>query len=149
MKKGPLMPPVWLLLHAIALGLLHWLAPGKVLIAGRMRLAGLVPLVAGAALVLYCAGLFSRAGTTIKPFQESSELVTSGPYRFSRNPIYLGMAIALCGIAIALGTLTPWILVVPFVALITARFIRPEEEMLRARFGGAYDAYTRRVRRWI
>lgn len=143
------MPPVWLFNHILAMLAIHRLLPIAVLIAGPLRWLGLVPLAAGLAIVLYSARLFDRIGTTIKPFEESSALLTGGPYRFTRNPMYLGMLLALAGIAILLGTLSPWFALPLFAAIIDWRFIRPEEAMLRERFGAEFDDYARRVRRWI
>jgi protein-S-isoprenylcysteine O-methyltransferase Ste14 len=106
-------------------------------------------LALGAALVLWPAGLFNRAGTTIRPFERSSALVVSGPYRLSRNPIYLGMATMLAGVGVLAGSLTPFLVVPAFMGLIEMRFIRKEEAMLQEAFGAEYAAYRARVRRWI
>ncbi len=143
------MPPVWLLIHAIGQLLLHRFLPGSQLIEFPWRWAGAVILAVTATTVILAAGVFSRRGTTIKPFEESSVLVTDGPWGFSRNPIYLAMLAALAGMAILCGSLTPWLALPSFFVIITTRFIQAEEEMLRARFGAEYDAYCARVRRWI
>ena len=106
-------------------------------------------MLAGLALILWVAKLFDRAGTTIKPFQESSALVVRGPYRLSRNPIYLGMVAALLGVGTMLGSLTPFAIVAVFAWAIDRRFIRREEAMLEATFGAAYAEYRTVVRRWL
>ena len=93
--------------------------------------------------------MFSRAGTTIKPFEESSALVTHGPYYFSRNPIYIGLVFALIGVGLAMGTIAPFAVVPIFIWLIHRRFILPEEAMLERTFGAAYAEYERQVRRWL
>ena len=144
-----IIPPVVLFAAIIAMIALDALIPGARLLTWPWRWAGALLIVAGVGLVLVVARLFRRAGTTIMPFEESSALVVEGPYRASRNPIYLGMAIALAGVAILLGTLTPWIVIPLFVIAIDRRFVVGEEAMLRARFGAAYDDYRSRVRRWI
>ena len=143
------MPPVWLLIHAAGQVLLHRFIPVRQLIEFPWRWVGAVLIVVAAVVVISAAGVFSRRGTTIKPFEESSVLVTDGPWAISRNPIYLMMLVALTGVAIVCGSLTPWLALPSFFAIITTRFIYAEEEMLRGRFGTAYDAYTARVRRWI
>jgi protein-S-isoprenylcysteine O-methyltransferase Ste14 len=103
-------------------------------------------LIAGGAL----AG-FRRARTTINPvdIDQASALVTSGSYRLTRNPMYLGMAILLATLAIVLSS--PWLLLGPlvFVLFITRFQIIPEERAMHARFGDDYAAYRARVRRWI
>ena len=96
-----------------------------------------------------CAMLFRRRGTAIKPFQESSALVTDGVYRFTRNPMYLGMVIGLTGVACMLGTVTPLLVIPIFIWVIRTRFIRVEEGMLAERFGDEYVQYQARVRRWL
>lgn len=106
-------------------------------------------MVVGLSLVLWPARLFSLAKTTIKPFSESSSLVTTGPFRLSRNPIYVGMVIVLLGVAIRLGSLTPFAVIPFFVLFINRAFIVHEERMLLDTFGEEYEAYCRGVRRWI
>lgn len=93
--------------------------------------------------------MFKLAGTTIKPFQESKTLVTTGIFRFSRNPMYLGFALILVGAAILLGSLTPFFVIPVFVILTEKQFIISEEIMLERTFGTAFLDYKRRVRRWL
>jgi protein-S-isoprenylcysteine O-methyltransferase Ste14 len=119
------------------------------IITGWPRWIGLIPFLSGAALTVYAAGLFTQAGTTVRPFQLSTALVTSGPYRFTRNPMYLGMVIALIGVGLMLGSLTPFLVIAAFAVLIDRRFIRVEEAMLQEAFGSAYTEFTSRVRRWL
>lgn len=99
------------------------------------------------------AGLvaFRKARTTVNPLApgKSTAMVTSGVYRLTRNPMYLGLALILLGLAVYLGS--PWMLLGPlvFAAYITRFQIRPEERALAARFGDAYRVYCTRVRRWL
>ena len=113
-------------------------------------------LVAGGFLCLLAAGLggwglltFKRMGTTPEPNGVASALLTSGPYRFSRNPLYL----ALSGLLVSLGFLldSAWVLLwVPVLVLLLDRLVIAREEVrLRTQFGEDYLAYTRRVRRWL
>ena len=144
-----LVPPVWFLGALLSMVALNLVAPGPRWIGWPWRYAGLAPFALGLFLVAWPAGLFRRAGTTIKPGKPSTFLVTGGPYRVSRNPIYLGLVLALVGVWILMGTLTP-IFVVPLFALAIDRlFITMEERMLRERFGEEYEAYTKHVRRWL
>ena len=92
---------------------------------------------------------FRRAGTPVIPFQPSTALVVDGPYRISRNPIYLGMAALYVGLAFILGLM--WaLLFLPLVLLAVDRLvIACEEPYLERKFGQDYVAYKSRVRRWI
>ena len=95
---------------------------------------------------------FWRAGTTVDPHDPSktSVLVESGIYRFTRNPMYLGLALVLVGFAVAQGDIVATIVGVGgFVSVITRVQIQPEERLLRDRFGSVYDDYCNGRRRWI
>ena len=142
-------PPVWFGLAILLMFLLDRFAPGPRWLEGPLRIAGALPFLFGLGLGIGGSAIFQRAGTTIKPFQESSKLVTNGPFRYARNPMYLGMALGLAGIGIFLGTLTPLLLIPAYVWKITMGFIQHEEVMLESVFGDAYREYMGRVRRWI
>lgn len=94
---------------------------------------------------------FSRHKTTVNPLrpERASALVISGAFRFTRNPMYLGMAFAL--VALAIGLESPWSLigVVGFMSFLTVFQIIPEERAMQKRFGEAYEAYKKQVRRWL
>ena len=140
------MPPVWLIgFMAAAWGLARLWAPlGEALLwPGR----GLV--AAGIVLIVWSALAFRRARTTIVPHQSPSALVEAGPYRFSRNPIYLADLAILAGVALILGAPLALVLLVPFREVLRRRFIRPEEAMLERDLGPAYLDYKARVRRWF
>ena len=94
---------------------------------------------------------FHRARTTVNPLkpEEASSLVSGGIYRWTRNPMYLGMALALAGWGLYLGNFGALALVGLFVMYIDRYQIDPEERALAARFGDAFAAYRRRVRRWL
>jgi len=147
--RAPVLPPVYFLMAVILMVGLHFVSPVRQVIPTWARYWGVAPLLAGFALVVWAARLFDRAGTTIKPFQPSSALVVRGPYRLSRNPIYLGMVVALLGLGMMLGSLTPFAVVPVFAWAIQHRFIRPEEAMLEGTFGAAYAEYKAAVRRWL
>lgn len=142
-------PPTLLLQALGAMTLLHLLLPGATLAAPGWRLLALLPLAAGVALNLLADGAFKRAGTTVKPQLESTALVTAGAFAVTRNPMYLGMALLLAGLWLALGSLTPGFPVIAFALLIDRYYVRPEEEKLARIFGARYTAYRRQVRRWL
>lgn len=90
-----------------------------------------------------------RAGNDPRPDKPDNALVDSGPFRFSRNPIYLGFLLAAAGLALVWGTLWGWVGVAVLHALLDRLVIAKEEAYLAARFGPAYAAYQGRVRRWM
>ena len=103
----------------------------------------------GAAIAGWGWLLFHRAGTTRVPGESSTTLVTGGPYRFTRNPMYVGLSLAYLGEAGLLQQFVPVILL-PFVILYLNQVVIPlEEERLRAVFGQAYVDFQARVRRWL
>jgi len=144
-----ILPPIYFLSAIALMVALDRLVPLVTLIETPLTYLGWVLFALAIAVILAVDRRFKRAGTTIKPFERSSALVTDGPFAFSRNPIYLAMVVALFGIVLALGSLTPLAIIPPFVYIIRSRFIAVEERMLEDAFGEAYRAYCARVRRWI
>lgn len=149
MPNRKLLQPTYLYAAIGVMLILHLLLPGPRLLTVPLIFAGLLPLVAGVAINLLADRAFTQHHTTVRPFAESSALVTSGVFRRSRNPMYLGFVLGLVGIALLLGSLTPWIVVVLFPFVIHRQFIRFEERMLLDRFGPAYRDYRARTRRWL
>jgi protein-S-isoprenylcysteine O-methyltransferase Ste14 len=147
--RGPSVPPVYAVIALFAMGALHMGFPIARIFPPPFNYAGLVIMALGFALILWAALHFHRARTAIVPFRPVSALVSTGPYRYTRNPMYLGMAGILLGAAICLGSVTPFIVLPAFVALIHKRFILAEEGMLEEAFGGAYQAYRTGTRRWL
>jgi len=137
-------------------GIIPWLlvqgSTGAVLEVPSVWMLGFVPLVLGVGLYLWCAGAFTFIGKgTPAPIDAPTVLVVQGPYRWVRNPMYLGMGIALTGEAIVFPNLTVMILVMVALlfAVVTLSVIRYEERTLRQLFGADYESYTRSVHRWI
>lgn len=139
-------PPVWLILHmAVAWFMASVWAP-----LGDMGLLPGAALIAGGlGIMVWAAAAFRRAATTIVPHREPSALVETGPYRRSRNPIYLADLLILAGWALALGAPAALLLLAPLLQVLTTRFVVKEEALLAARLGEAYDSYRARVPRWI
>jgi protein-S-isoprenylcysteine O-methyltransferase Ste14 len=108
-----------------------------------------VLILIGLAMLVVAGGMFKQAGTDLVPFKNVSALVTTGVYRFTRNPMYLAMALVLLGCAVTVGASTALIVPPVFMVIIEVRFIRPEEAMLRDLFGEEYSSYCQRVRRWV
>jgi|SRR6185312_619871 len=143
-------PPIWTLIYLLLCAALSWSL-------GWPRIPGLpIPLL-GAALVavafitpVWALMLFRREDTEIEPTSPTNrKLVTGGPYRFTRNPMYLGLVVLAVGIAVWVGT---WPLVIaPLAVFATANWVHIpfEEAKMRRQFGADYDGYVARVRRWM
>jgi protein-S-isoprenylcysteine O-methyltransferase Ste14 len=116
--------------------------------SARSALAWL--LVAGwAVLAASAVGLFRRQRTSMMPFRPATTLVTRGPYAWTRNPMYVSLAILAVAFAVFLNTWWVVLLLLPVLLAVRQFVILPEEHYLRRRFGAEYEAYTRRVRRWL
>ena len=143
-----ILPPILVLGLLILMAVLRALAPGP-LIRPPWPWLGLVPLLLGLGLLISGSGRFRKIGTNLKTFDEPGVLVTDGPFRFSRNPMYLGFLLLLLGVAAIMGAGTPFVGPLAFVLAAALWYIPFEERMMRAKFGEAYEAYSRKVRRWI
>jgi len=132
-----------------AMAVLHFGFPIAQPIREPYRYAGAVLIALAAVLGFWAVALFRGARTGVVPFSEATTLVTGGPYRVTRNPMYLAMAGILVGTAVWLGSITPWLVLPAFMAIITERFIAPEEAMLERTFGERYARYRAAVRRWL
>lgn len=129
--------------------LLNFLFPVPAFLSPPFTFAGFLIIGIGFTLALWSRSLFLRNSTTLQLSEEPRSLVTSGPFRISRNPIYLGMAAILVGVAVFLGTLLTFAFPVLFVLLIGFLVIPGEERKLEKLFGEPYREYKKRVRRWI
>ena len=144
-------PPVVFLASAALAWLLRWLTP-----AWSFALPARAPLAIGWAVVGVVLGflgmlVFRHAGTTIDPHapNHTRALVQSGPYRISRNPMYLGLACVLIALCIHLANPLTFVAVAAFIAYLTRFQIQPEERVLLEKFGEPYARYLRTVRRWL
>jgi protein-S-isoprenylcysteine O-methyltransferase Ste14 len=143
-------PPPLVFLAGLGAGLaLDAVLPSFSLPDALALAGGLCLLLAGAALLASFVARFRRAGTDVRPDRPTTAIVTDGPYRFTRNPGYLGMAAAYAGIALLAQA--PWALVtlVPVLLVIDRGVIAREERDLAGKFGEPYVQYMRRVRRWV
>lgn len=144
-------PPLVVILIGVAMGVIAGLTPPFEIGSPVRFVGGGIAFALGVLLVVQGARTFWRNKTTINPvdLERASTLVTSGVFGYSRNPMYVGFTTMLVGWAICLAA--PWALLGPVAfALFTNRFqIVPEERVMRAKFGQAYDDYCAQVRRWI
>lgn len=149
-SPGVHIPPPLLYAGAVVAG---WLLNGRWPLrigggAGRRAVAW--ALVAGWALLAASSiGLFRRRQTSMITFRPATALVTSGPYAYTRNPMYVSLALLAVAFALFLNTWWTIILLVPTLIVVQQFVIVPEERYLRRRFGAEYEEYTRRVRRWL
>jgi protein-S-isoprenylcysteine O-methyltransferase Ste14 len=116
---------------------------------GWRQAAGLLLAAAAFGLIATALTQFGQHHTRPEPWRPASTLVTTGVYRFTRNPMYLGLAVLHFGTALYFGNLATALLLLPYIVLID-RFVMPREEAyLGRRFGAEYEAFRRRVRRWL
>src|SRR5512133_1987731 len=149
---GVRLPPPLVFLAGLGLGfLLQRVAPLTFAAQGQPLprwLGGLLAL-GSAALALWAFRTFHRAHTTVRPDRSASTLLTGGPFRFTRNPLYLSLSLLHAGLAFLANALWPALMLVPVLLLIRYHVIAREERHLLGLFGADYQAYCRRVRRWF
>jgi protein-S-isoprenylcysteine O-methyltransferase Ste14 len=148
--KIPRLPPLLLVfVLAVTMLVLDRVLPLFRILHPPAAYLGAVPVALGVLIVLISAGLFRFRKTTVNPFGEPAVMVQDGFYRFSRNPMYLGMLLVLTGVGLWLGNVLALLLASAFVAIMTRWYIVREEQLLEDRFGDVYRAYRSRVRRWL
>lgn len=113
------------------------------------RVAAVVLILIGLAIEMWATGLFRRAETNPMPWTPTTALVIEGPYKYSRNPMYVGFVLTYLGLALGLESGAALILLIPCIAVISWGVIGREERYLEAKFGEPYRAYRGRVRRWL
>lgn len=143
-------PPIWTLIYLLLGAALSWWLGWPTLPGLPLPLLG-IPLVAIAFIApVWAFVLFRREGTEIEPTSPTNRaLVTSGPYRLTRNPMYSGLVLLALGIAVWVGA---WpMFIAPIAVFATANWVHIpfEETKMRRQFGAAYDDYVARVRRWV
>ena len=149
-NPGVRFPPPLVYVAAVAAGVLlnrQWPLPISAGSPGRVLAALLI--VVWAALTVSSFRSFWRKHTSVVPIRPATALVIAGPYRFTRNPMYVGLALLTVAVGLLLNTWWPIVLLVPTLMVVRLFVIAPEERYLHRRFGSEYDAYTRQVRRWL
>ncbi len=144
-------PPGYMLIFAGGMWLLNQHLPLLHLIPPPWNKIGLVVIATALLLDLSSLFLFFKRKTSPNPFNpnSASKLVISGMYRYTRNPMYVGLALLLTGWAIYLGSLSPFLLIPLFIVVLTVQQIIPEEKVLEVKFGDEYLEYKKSVRRWL
>ena len=142
-------PPVLLLIHIFAAFLLNRLFPLPFAFPKILVWVGYLLILAGLGLAFGAAGRFMKSQTTLDPHGSVTEIVTSGPYHFSRNPIYLGFVCLLSGFLFIFGSYWGLILSPVLMVSLFQLVIKHEETYLEKKFGDVYKRYRSRVRRWL
>ena len=148
MKNFPDLPPIWMFAAFAASWILASIVPFGAGGAFGLKLLGLAWIGVAALIVLWAALYFKSNKTTIEPHHTPSALITKGPYRFTRNPIYLAMVIASAGFAIWCGSVVALIPTVVLAVVLHKRFVMPEEAILLETFGAEAEAYIAKSKRW-
>jgi protein-S-isoprenylcysteine O-methyltransferase Ste14 len=147
---GVITHPPFLYAGALVVGaLLDRLIPLPVVAAGGGLVPGVALIVLAGALAGWCFGLFRRAGTNVPTHKPATAIVTDGPYRFSRNPIYIALTTLSAGIALWANSWWMLALLIPTFVILNIGVVDREERYLAAKFGDEYLSYKARVRRWL
>ena len=143
-------PPIAWAVAVLAGLALNWLMPLPFVPAAvPAGWLGAMVFALALALLAWAIVTITRAGSNVPTNLPTTTIVESGPYRFTRNPIYLGMFVGLIGLAIAFDTLWLLVMLVPFTLVIRYGVVAREEAYLERKFGDAYRGYRSRVRRWL
>ena len=142
-------PPIWLLIFMAIAWLQAQVWNPLAYENGYTTFIGRGAIVFGIILMGVSFVMFQKHRTSVVPKRTPNSIITSGPYKYSRNPIYVADAIVLIGYVLTLGSVISFVLVPAFAWVIRKRFINGEEVGIRAEFGQAYDDYCQQTRRWL
>lgn len=149
-SPGVIACPPLIFLGALGLGLLlHWLIPMGSFPITFSKPLGIGLCLTGVAVGFWGSATMHLAGTNVRPDLPAKTLVTGGPFRFSRNPLYLSLTTLYLGITLFCEAMWPLIMLVPVLAFVHWRIVLREELYLETKFGDAYRDYKTRVRRWL
>jgi len=148
-EKRKILPPTYFHLGILLIILIHFIFPIKKIIFYPYNLIGILLIFLGIILNVWAWLPFTKYKTTQNPFKTPNKFVTKGIYKITRNPMYLGMFLILLGIAVLLGSLTPFIFPIAFFVIIEILFIPVEEKNMEKQFRKQYLGYKNKVRRWI
>jgi protein-S-isoprenylcysteine O-methyltransferase Ste14 len=144
-----IIPPFLFLICLLVMILLHRAWPITPLFPFPYNLLGIAPMVAGMLMGFLGFSRFMRVKTNLYTFGEPGKLVTDGIFKYTRNPMYLGLSLLLLGAWMLLGSLSPILAVAFFVITADRWYIRYEEQQLATKFGEEFERYRRRTRRWV
>ena len=142
-------PPLVVLLTLIVAYGAHYIFPLHLGAPHAVRILGIIPITVAISLVIYIARIFAQAETNIEPWKPTTEIITSGVFAYSRNPIYAGFCLIPIGLGLLLNSI--WLLIsfVPMAFIIYHVAIKHEEAYLEKKFADEYSVYKKHVRRWV
>lgn len=143
------LPPHLFVACALAMLGLHRSVPGSYLSGATHLVAGVLIMMVGLGAAVWGSRRFKAAETNIVTFEAPQVLVTDGLFRWSRNPMYLGFLVALAGLWLAFGSVSPGLMVLAFAVVTDRWYIAFEERLMAKTFGASYEAYRAQTRRWI
>lgn len=129
--------------------ILHWLHPIYLIPAIAARIGGTAVFILSAMFAQRAQGALERAATNVRPDRPTTTVVTEGPYRITRNPMYVATLGMYVGVAVFANAAAPLLLLIPMFAVLHWGIVRREERYLESKFGDEYRAYRARVRRWV
>ncbi|MCU7549988.1 isoprenylcysteine carboxylmethyltransferase family protein [Chitinophagaceae bacterium LB-8] len=142
-------PPVYFLIAIALMILLNSVFPLAHWLKFPWKYFGIVFIILGFALTYGSFILFRQAGTQTHPGVKATVLVHKGPYRYTRNPMYVGLVVILLGVAILLGSLSPFLVIPIMIWILHSKFILREEKWMESWFGESYLEYKKKTRRWL
>ncbi len=147
--KKKIMPPDYFWILLILLVITHFLFLKFRFLISPLKWIGIPLILFGIILNLWTDALFKKLKTTVKPHEIPSTLITTGPFKISRHPMYIGMLSILLGASLICGTIVTLVFPIIFIILMEILFIPMEENHLQKQFGEEYFLYKKGTRRWI
>lgn len=147
MKK--IMPPTIFYAFAILIAVLYFVFPIKRIIPFPYNYFGWLLIWFGIFINIWAWAIFRKKQTTLNPFKKPTKFDVSGPFKFTRNPMYLGMTLVLLGMSICFASLSTFIFPILYIIIIKIYYIPFEEKTMEKEFGKKYLDYKKKVRRWI
>lgn len=142
-------PPLVFFIGFILGSVISYIFPIRIFSVFWLQLLGLGPLVIGVSLLVSAGRAFARHKASFDPWEPTRELVMDGPYRFTRNPIYLSFTLIYLGASLVENSLVTLTILIPATILVDRKQILREERYLEKTFGKEYNRYRSKVRRWL
>jgi protein-S-isoprenylcysteine O-methyltransferase Ste14 len=142
-------PPLLMALALLVMLMLHWLWPLPVPMRPLAQVLGIVLGILGIAGAVWGRNALVKGGTNVSPLKPTTAIVMSGPYRFTRNPLYVGAMTLLIGLSLIIGTWWGFVVLVPLLPILHFGVILREERYLEQKFGESYLRYKGAVRRYL
>jgi protein-S-isoprenylcysteine O-methyltransferase Ste14 len=142
-------PPVFFLVAIVVMILLNLFVPIGRWLHYPWKYFGIIIIVLGFSLSLGSGIFFRKLGTNPRPGSRANLIVTKGPFKYTRNPMYLGLITMLIGISILLGTLSPLIVIPIMFRILHTQFVLREEKLMEEWFGQSYVEYKSKTPRWL